>query len=402
MDWNRTILIVDDEPETLKGYREFLSDAAEVAAQPRRSSRQATGAATAVATHEGYNILEAPSGEAALELVKKEMSEGRRVAAGFFDVKLEGGIDGLTTIQEIRKLDQDLRCVVVTAYHDRSVDEINTLFGDSYKDHWDYLNKPFTRGEIVQKARQMISAWNRGMEIKFLHEQLVKSERLAAVGQVARGVGHEFGNILLRIMGKADLALKEPDLTKIRDHLKVVLSASERASGIVRNLQSFSKTQPAFGSELVNTPLEEALSLVNHEYIKHSVSVVRALQEVPPARIDKGQIGQVALNLLINAMHAIESKGGKGEVTIKTEASDRSGRKGVQFSVKDTGTGIPPEVLPKIFEYAFSTKGDSGSGIGLAISKEIVESHGGVIDVKTTLGEGTEFIVWLPLDGGKS
>ncbi len=405
MEWNRTILIVDDEPETLKGYRDFLSPSAEGAAQPRRSSRQgaaSSGASPASSASEGYHILEAPSGEAAIELVKKEMAEGRRVAAGFFDVKLEGGIDGLTTIQEIRKLDQDLRCVVVTAYHDRSVDEINTLFGDQFKDHWDYLNKPFTRGEIVQKARQMISAWNRGQELKLLHEQLVKSERLAAIGQVARGVGHEFGNILLRIMGKADLASNESDIAKIKDHLKVILSASERASAIVRNLQSFSKTQPALSHEKINTPIEEALSLVGHEYIKHNVTVVKSLQEVPPARFDKGRIGQVVLNLLINAMHAIESKSGKGQVVVSTQAGDRSGKKGVQFSVKDTGTGIPDEVMPKIFEYAFTTKGDAGSGIGLAVSKEIVEAHGGQIEVKTVLGQGTEFVVWLPIDGGSS
>ncbi len=396
-NWNRTILIVDDELETLKGYRDFLSDVDSAVSQPRRSSRQAPSAAQVSVSQEGYRIIEASSGEAAIELVKQEMAEGRRVAAGFFDVKLEGGIDGLTTIQEIRKLDQDLRCVVVTAYHDRSVDEINTLFGDAFKDHWDYLNKPFTRGEIVQKARQMISAWNHGVQLQFLHEQLVNSERMAAVGQIARGVGHEFGNILLRIMGKADLASQESDIEKIKAHLKVVLSASERAGVIVRNLQSLSKIKPSFSHEKINVPVEEALSLVSHEFIKFNVTSKKELGDVPPTRMDKGGIGQVILNLLINAMHAVGSKG--GEVKVTTRTADREGRKGVELSVADNGTGIPPEVLPRIFEYAFTTKGDSGSGLGLAVSKEIISAHGGSIEVKSILGKGAEFIVWLPWVG---
>ena len=218
---------------------------------------------------ERYNLLLAKSGEEAVEIVKKEMAAGRRVAAGFFDVKLEGGMDGLSTISAIKAMDKEIRCVVVTAYHDRSVEEINQLFGEEFKDQWDYLNKPFTQGEIVQKARQMVAAWNRKRELDAVNQQLVRSERLAAVGQVARGVGHEFGNILLRIIGKTDLALMEKDVTKIHDHLKVVMTAAERAGTIVRNLQSFSKTEPKFQvASITRRPLDESLSLVNHELVK--------------------------------------------------------------------------------------------------------------------------------------
>src|SRR6476620_2491470 len=122
MERNLTVLIVDDEPETLRGYVDFLAPAgADTAA--RRSSRTSGAQAEtrAVSPTEKYRILSAPSGEKALEIVKAEMAAGRRVAAGFFDVKLEGGMDGLSTIQAIRALDKDIHCVVVTAYHDRTV-----------------------------------------------------------------------------------------------------------------------------------------------------------------------------------------------------------------------------------------------------------------------------------------
>jgi signal transduction histidine kinase len=400
MESNTTILIVDDEPETLKGYAEFLTPAPQAAARKtsRGGSDAASEASPSGALSEKYNLLLAPSGEKAVELVKAEMAAGRRVAAGFFDVKLEGGMDGLATIQAIKAMDKDLRCVVVTAYQDRSVEEIHRLFGEEFKDHWDYLNKPFTQGEIVQKARQMVGAWNREHQLQLMNQQLVRSERLAGVGQVARGVGHEFGNILLRIVGKTDLALMETDVDKIKDHLKVVMTAAERASVIVRNLQSFSRTEPHLQVSPVNAPMEEALSLINHELTKNSVELEKDFKPVHAVKIDPGAIGQVFLNLLINATHAMP-KGGKVKVTIEN-ADSPDKKPGVAIRVKDTGTGIPPEVLPRIFDFAYTTKGDRGSGLGLSVSKEIVEAHGGQILVKTEVGKGTEFTVWIPKNSG--
>jgi len=132
------ILIVDDEPETLKGYADFLTPREPMAV--RRSSRAKAGEETPAPAGAGpsqserYNLLLAKSGEEAVDLVKKEMAAGRRVAAGFFDVKLEGGMDGLATISAIKGMDKDIHCVVVTAYHDRSVEEINNLFGEEFKE----------------------------------------------------------------------------------------------------------------------------------------------------------------------------------------------------------------------------------------------------------------------------
>ncbi len=394
---NNSLLIVDDEPETLEGYKQFLTPT--IASPVKRSSRinteSASSTPTANTTGPEFELLLASSGEQALSLVQDRLKAGGQIAAGFFDVKMPGGMDGITTIREILKLDSSLRFSVVTAYHDRTVDELNTVFGENFKDQWDYLNKPFTQGEIVQKARQMVSAWNSEQREKILHAQLVKSERLAAIGQVARGVGHEFGNILLRIMGKTDLALMEQDVDKIKAHLQVVMSASDRASVIVRNLQSFTKSGPKYIEGYVSDALDEALSLINHEFIKFSVKIAKDFKSIPKVRIDMGGMGQVFLNLLINAVHAMPSGG-----EIKLTVTPLNG--GVSVWVTDTGVGIPSDVLPRIFEFAFTTKGDRGSGLGLSISKEIVESHGGTIEVKTEENKGTQFEIWLPgLDVGQ-
>lgn len=396
MEENRTLLIVDDEAETLKGYASFLNP--KEAVVPRKSSRRLYGTGSQdVIVQEGYRVLLASSGEEAVQLFKDEAKAGKRIAAGFFDVKLGSGMDGLATIHAIKSMDKDIHCVVVTAYQDRSVEEINQLFGEDFKDQWDYLNKPFTQGEIVQKARQMVSAWNKRRQIEYLHGQLIRTERLAAVGQVARGIGHEFGNILLRIMGKIDLSLLEKDQKKVQEHLQVAMKAAERAAVIVRNLQSFSKTEPNFQHESLQRPMDEALTLISHELTKASVQVEKQYQEVPAVRQDVGAMAQVFLNLLINAIHAMP-QGGKIKIELKPSPSP-DGKSGVGISIQDSGTGIAPEVLPRIFDYAFSTKGDSGSGLGLSVSKEIIESQGGMIQVQTQVGQGTCFQIWLPIDG---
>lgn len=393
MEENRRIIIVDDEPEALKGYAAFLSPQEEII-QKKSSRRQSSDQQGNPSVHHTYNLFPASSGEAALEIAKKEVAAGNPFAAGFFDVKLGPGMDGLATIQAIKALQPDIHCVVVTAYQDRNVDDINKLFGDDFRDQWDYLNKPFTQGEIVQKARQMVSAWNRKKQIEFMHQQLVKTERLAAIGQVARGVGHEFGNILLRIMGKADLALMEKDAQKIQEHISVILKAAERAGVIVKNLQTFSKAEPRFQEANIIEPIEEALSLVNHELVKASVKAEKKVQDTPKINIDVGAIAQVFLNMMINATHAMP-KG--GTLTISVEpAKSQDGRDGVLSKIKDTGTGIPDDVVGRIFDYAFTTKGDKGSGLGLSVSKNIIDTHKGTITVQTKVNSGTEFSIWIP------
>ena len=392
---NRTLIVVDDEPETLKGYLDFLSPRSTPSSERLSSSRsKSKNAEPSVQSAgplpgESFRVLQALTGEEAVRIVQQEMAAGRRVAAGFFDVKLGAGMDGLSTIRAIHQLDPELHFTIVTAYHDRSVDEIQNLFGAQCKDQWDYLNKPFTQGEILQKARQMIAAWNRRMKLELLHRQLLQAERMAAIGQVARGIGHEFGNILLRVIGKTDLALMETNTDKIHEHLKVVMRAADRAAVIVRNLQTFSKAEPNLKPARIEAAVEEALGLISHELVKSGIQIQKNISPTLDVQLDSGALIQVFLNLIINALHAMPN-GGQLTITVGT----RDG--GVFASFQDTGTGIPPEVLPRIFDFAFTTKGNRGSGLGLSVSRELVEAQGGKISVKTEVGSGTEFTIWVP------
>lgn len=390
---NKRILVVDDEKDIVQAYIDFLAPAVATAKKSSRSS------ATESTVANEYEILQANSGEQALEIVKKCLAENKHVAGGFFDVKMDGGMDGIQTIQEIWKLDPEMHCTIVTAYQDRTVQDIDLLFGPNHKDQWDYLTKPFMGGEIIQKARQMVAAWEktRGLEdtleqLKATQAQLVYSERMAAIGQVARGVGHEFGNILQRIVGKADLLLNCTDLPKIHTDVGTIITAAERAAVIVRNLQSFSKTSSAKADVNLMNVIADSLALIEHELKKYTVELVDKRQAVPVIKANNVELQQVLMNLMINAIHAMP-QGGKLEVG----CGESNGS--VLFWIKDTGVGIPPEIMPRIFEYAFTTKGDRGSGLGLSISKQIVEAHGGSILVKSEPGKGSIFTIKLPSAG---
>jgi len=388
---NRRILVVDDEKDIVQAYLDLLNPAP--TGSTKVSSRRAASTPASGTKAGEYEILHAYSGEEALALMKMEYAAGKRIVGGFFDVKLEGGMDGLQLIQQLWAIDPDLLCTVVTAYHDRTVDDIDQLFGERFKDQWDYLNKPFTQAEIVQKARQMVASWNRKEQLKQAQRQLIESERMAAIGQIARSIGHEFGNILLAILGNADLATNPNNPEKTRERLQVIIQAAERANLIVRNLSTFSKGS----SERVEVDpaqlVSSTLSLLSHEAKKYNVTFETSLQPTPAVTVSASEIEQVLLNLVINAMHAMPNG---GAIELGCEASGEEGNQSVSIWVKDSGTGIAPEILPHIFDYAYTTKGDRGSGLGLAISKQIIEAHGGTLSVKTSVGAGSTFTVRLP------
>ncbi len=156
MHANRTILVVDDEPEIVETYRHYLG-----ASERRLTIHSARVRPAAPRAGLGYRILSAKDGAEALALIERELANGSPVTAGFFDMKMPGSLDGLSTIKRARELDPRILCTVVTAYHDHVLDGIVDVFSDGREDELQYLNKPFSPQEIQQKARAMVVSWNR-------------------------------------------------------------------------------------------------------------------------------------------------------------------------------------------------------------------------------------------------
>ena len=185
-----------------------------------------------------------------------------------------------------------------------------------------------------------------------------------------------------------------------RERLELIRKCNERIGKIVDHLREFSRqTKPEFQEMDVNQPIENALLITGQQLLNHGISLVRNLTpNLPKIMGDANQLEQVFLNLIANSRDAIEdSDGQKKELTITTGLSEDEGAPAILVTIKDSGVGIPPENLEKIFEPFFSTKPvGKGTGLGLSLCYGIVEAHGGRIDIKSRVGQGTEVRISLP------
>jgi PAS domain S-box-containing protein len=247
-------------------------------------------------------------------------------------------------------------------------------------------------------------------EQKRLQKQLELADRLASLGTMAAGVAHEVNNPLSVVIANAEFVKerlgnspREPLSNEVDDRriaectmaLQELSSAAGRIAQIVSDLKDFSPPQRlAPGSVAVRDAVEWAIRSTAHE-LRHRARVVTRLGEVPRVDADETRLGQVLVNLLINAAHAIApGAAASNEVSIATRTDDE-GR--VVIQVTDTGSGMPPEVLKRIFEPFFTTKAVGvGTGLGLSICHGIVASMGGRLDVESQVGKGSTFFIRLP------
>lgn len=237
--------------------------------------------------------------------------------------------------------------------------------------------------------------------------RLIRSARLAAVGEMAAGVAHELNNPLTTVTGFVELVLEDlpPDSQQKAD-LQLVLDEAYRARGVVRRLLDFSR--PVEDQRVradLNDLIAQVLPLVSHLARTNGVTIHTYLSEgLPWIDLDPNQIKQVLLNLIHNGLQAMPTG---GDLTVATliesvQSNDRSADY-LAFQVKDTGQGILPENMERIFEPFFSTRpAGKGTGLGLSVSYGIISSHGGWIEVDSTPTQGSCFTVYLPVDSAEN
>jgi two-component system, NtrC family, sensor kinase len=268
--------------------------------------------------------------------------------------------------------------------------------------------------EQLAAAHAEITDWTRTLEervqkktveLERAHSSLLASEKLASIGKLAATVAHEVNNPLFGILTYARLTRKEAESSELDaprkqqmvEQLQIIERESRRCGDIMRNLLTFARQAPSHREPNdLNTPIERAVALVRHRLDLQGIELKLALATgLPPANCDTSQMQQAILVLLVNAAEAM-SEG--GVLTVETTAA---GEDSVAIRVRDTGSGIPAEVLPQIFEPFFTTKEDQQrTGLGLAVARSIIEQHGGRIEVCSTPGQGTEFVVTLPAEAG--
>ena len=252
-------------------------------------------------------------------------------------------------------------------------------------------------GDLGRNFNQMVAQMRESrLEIERLHRtQMSRAEHMATLGEMATGLAHEIRNPLAGIAGVIEIIGRDlPNTSPARAVVKDVRLEIARINRIVTDLlQTARPHPPKVRKSDLNTTVEHAVMLGRQQGLSKAVEItLHKDPSLPELEHDSDQIHQVLLNLLLNALQAIDQKG-KIAVTVERRDNDAA------IEVADNGRGISPELLPNIFRPFFTTKGD-GTGLGLSLARRIVEDHQGRIDVTSTVGKGTTFAVILPVQRG--
>lgn len=345
----------------------------------------------------GVSPMQAENGEKALTIL-----ENKQVDVVVLDVKMPG-MDGIEVLGHIKTKYPKTEVIFLTG-HAATQDGVEGIKSGAF----DYLSKPIEFEHLLGKIKQAYEKNKREEEKlkeaefrKYMEEQMMTTERLASLGTLAAGVAHEINNPLAiinesagwlkLILSKEEMAgiPRKQDFEKALDKIE---KGVDRAKRITSQLLGFAKKEDSVFAEVNLAELtEEAVHLVNREATNKDIQIVREINpETGTIWSDVYQFRQVLINLLTNAIYATEP-GGRITIILKAVGDD------VKLTVRDNGRGIPKENMKKIFEPFFSTKPPGeGTGLGLFVTRGIVEKLCGTIEVESRLGDGTSFYVNVP------
>lgn len=332
-------------------------------------------------------IVTVPSGAAALELMRKQ-----EISVLVADQRMPG-MSGVDLLDAVRTEFPDTVRILMTAYSDleAAIDAIN-------RGHVDlYLRKPW---EPVELRQVLVGAVERYRAVRWateLERRMRETERIYSLGVIAMGVAHELRGPLTALTMNLELITDligdlSGKKTTIEGALKDSRTSVQALTDIISSVELSTRSRT---DEDVNFKevVEFALRSASGE-LRHRAMLKASVAAVPPIRGSRTRLGQVVLNLLVNAIEAFDpQQRQRNSLAVTLSANDSH----ALLVVEDNGSGIPADALTRVFDPFFTTKVDGGTGLGLAISRQIVEELGGTIAVKSTEGQGTSFEVRLPL-----
>ncbi len=282
--------------------------------------------------------------------------------------------------------------------------DLDTSIQPASKDELGELSLAFnSMTQSLKTARSELEDWGKSLEakvakrtqeIKQLQNQLVRTEKMAAMGNLVAGIAHEINNPLTGILMFAALTANSPKLDPLlKKDMDTIITETKRCANIVKGLLDFSRESiPQKKPSSINDTIEASLSLISNQSSFHNINITKDYDsDIPQLFMDKDQMEQVFVNMLLNASHAMQEG---GNLHIRTY---RENDTYACIGITDTGCGISEENLERIFDPFFTTKSDKGTGLGLSVCYGIIERHGGRIDVESKVGVGTTFTIRLPL-----
>jgi signal transduction histidine kinase len=416
------VLVIDDTPSIHQDFHRLLSGG-EGGAPLAELRASLFGSLPSRPKGYRFEVDSAFQGEEGLARVSAALKEGRPYSMAFVDVRMPPGIDGVETTERLWREDPDLQVVLCSAYTDYSWEQVVQRLGISQR--LLILHKPFGSNEVRQIAHALAEKWEllrrdrrRLAELEQanirlrqeteermrLESQLAQAQKLEALGRLAAGLAHEVNNPLSFIIANLNhvqrelkvLAATRPSesVEELQESCRDALHGCERIQRLVQDVRGFSRDSSRSAAPVaLDVVLEEALAMANPAQVP-GLRVERELRPVPPILIDEHSLGQVLLNLLINALHAVAD--GPAEPCLRVATGlHEDGR--VWVEVQDNGRGIAPEHLGRIFEPFFTTKPPGvGTGLGLFICHGLITGFGGELSVESQPGQGATFRVLLP------
>ena len=267
------------------------------------------------------------------------------------------------------------------------------------------VTKDITERKQMEEALQVSNSQLQQalMELKEKQQETIQTERLLALGQLASGIAHDFNNSLMPILGFSELLLARPeslnDKDKVVERLRMINTAAKDAAetiGRLRQLYRFRNASEAYRPVSINNVVAQAISLTQTKWKDEAeaggivITLETDLQDALPVLGNESELRDVVTNLIFNAVDAMPNG---GTLTIRTRADEEH----VVLEVIDTGTGMTEEVRQRCLEPFFTTKGDRGTGMGLAVVAGAIKRHDGTMQIKSELGKGTAFIIRLPV-----
>jgi signal transduction histidine kinase len=345
----------------------------------------------------GITVFQAGGGEEGLALLADHP-----VDVVVMDVKMPG-MSGIEALDRIKAMEIETEVILLTG-HAATQDGVDGIKSGAF----DYLSKPVAFEHLLGKIRQahdkIMAARQKREAAEYkarIRQQMIATERLAALGTLAAGVAHEINNplaiinesagYLSQLLEKKELA-EMPHREAFEKALSKIESGVKRARNITHQLlDSVRKSEPLLAEIDLGELVGETIRLFRREVRDRRIDVLLTGADEPsPIWTDPDQLRQVLINLLSNAIHAVSDQ---GQITVRIEADAG----GASVSIDDDGPGIPREHLEKIFEPFFSTKPPGeGTGLGLFVTREIVEKLGGTVAVDSHVGQGSRFTVQIP------
>jgi PAS domain S-box-containing protein len=284
-------------------------------------------------------------------------------------------------------------CSILSIHQDKERDVDTILMTNLFnkKDHYFQITTAPIKGEDGE-VHGYIRLFHDVTEMKKMEEHIAHSEKLASIGRLAAGIAHEIGNPMTSIFSFVQILREEEDDPFKKESLDTIYFHVNRVSGILKQLSGFSKMPAGDTRECnINEIIETSVNLIQYDKKAKSITMTKHLDPIlPTVMADGNQLSQVFVNLILNAVDAMPEG---GELTISTETRDHK----VVISFRDTGVGIKNEDKAKIFDPFYTTK-EKGTGLGLAVSYNIIKKMNGTITVDSEIGKGTTFTITLPIN----